>query len=199
MTTRAQSFSLSRPFAVTREGYGGNQMWYGSRRHVQTGCGPVALANLYAWHQGLSLSQGEMTRLMEAVLADLKGPVVLPQQFIWGARRFFGARGYALETDYVLSLRLNAPCRQRMIRLLADSLTDDRPPVLLLGPNRSNADYRLDFSNHWVAVTGLRLEDGHALLQVSSWGSSFSLDLDRLDASKRLLAAVSLKPIKIQR
>lgn len=190
-------YRLSRDFDVTKGSYGASQMWYPGSRQIKTGCGPAALANLFAWHSGLSLEKEEMTDLMLEVLRDLKGPVVHPLAFIRGARRLFSARGWDLEASYVLFLRLTAAKREATIGLIRESLAEDRPVPLLMGPNRrQSGSYRSEFHNHWVIITAMALDEETVTLEVSSWGRSFEVDLDQLAASKRLLSVLSLRPIR---
>lgn len=192
-----KSYHLSRDFNVTHDSFGGNQMWYPEIRQVKTGCGPVALANLYAWHRGLSLDNEEMTRLMLAVLHHLKGPVIHPLSFIRGARSLFEARGFDLEASYLLLIRRTPEKRAKLLDLIRESLSEDRPLPLLMGPNRKKDEgYRRDFHTHWVLITGMDLIDDKIILEVSSWGKSFNLDLDRLADSKWFLSVLSITPLE---
>jgi len=67
------------------------------------------------------------------------------------------------------------------------------PPALLLGFNRHLARIPMggrtwNLQRHWVTVTDLRTASGRTLLEVSSWGYRFELDLD--DCWRGLLPGV---------
>ncbi|WFF73862.1 hypothetical protein [Proteiniclasticum sp. QWL-01] len=188
-----RSYRLSRPFDISLESYGGSQMWFPQKYQLQTGCGPVALANLYAWYRNLRLNQSDMTRLQELITRFLSGPVVLPQQFIRGARRLFERSGFHLDPIRQTLFRHSPKGRERVLRLIISSLETDHPLPLLMGPNRPGAVYRRDFKNHWVLITGLDLEAERAVLHVSSWGSPFEVDLDQLIQSKLFISVLSLR------
>lgn len=192
-----RSWSLSRPFDVSKVSYGGNQMWYEKKFQLQTGCGPVALANLFAWSNGMTLDQREMLALQEAVSRYLRGPVVIPWQFIRGARHLFQRDGFQLDPITMTLARHTREGRERAIGFIAAALSADDPPVMLMGPNRPGATYRRDFKNHWVMITELRVHPDHAELTVSSWGQSFTVDLDRLIRSKLFISLVALRVTKL--
>lgn len=187
-------YALPRPFDVVRESYGSSQMWHASRRRVKTGCGPAALANLFAWHKGLSLSRAEMLDLQEKVWDHLKGPVISWRQFLRGARRLFAADGRRLVFGH-LTLFGNSPKdRKKGVEFIADALRQGRPPALLMGPQRPGSDYRRDFRTHWVLITALEINGSRATLTVSSWGGKFEVDLERLALSKLFLSLIWLEP-----
>ena len=188
-----QTYGLSRPFDVSRGSFGGSQMWYQDSFDLQTGCGPVALANLFAWFNGLALDQAEMTALQETVTRYLKGPVVAPWQFIRGARHLFRRDGFSLDPIAMTILRHSPAVKNRAKGFIAASLRSDDPAVLLMGPNRPGAAYRTDFRNHWVVITAMTVEAGSITLTVSSWGGLFEVDLDQLIRSKLFLSLVSLR------
>lgn len=67
------------------------------------------------------------------------------------------------------------------------------PPALLLGFNRRLARVPLggrtwNLQRHWVTVTDLRKEEDRTLLEISSWGYRFELDLE--DCWRGLLPGV---------
>lgn len=193
-----KQFRLNKPFDVVKDAFGGSQMWFKSHYDIQTGCGPVALTNAFAWFTGQSLSQPDMIALQEKVQNYLKGPVLLPQKFSAGARKLFQSEGYDLATTSLTVVRSGSVQRKELILFIADSLADNRPVALLLGPNRPNFPrqaevYRKDFSTHWVLITGLDVEGDDAILFVSSWGNEFQLELSRLLVSKLFVSCVSLK------
>ncbi len=187
---------LSRDFDITKDSYGGSQMWLPLRRDVRTGCGPVALANLYAWHSGLNLSKDEMNQLTMEVLRSLNGPVIHPLPFILGARRLFTRRGFDLKATYILTLAMTKNKQQQILQLIQEALAEDRPVPLLMGPNRKKDSYRSEFGNHWVLITGLILDSDRITLEVSSWGQAMTIDFEHLIKSKRMLAVLSLIPVK---
>ena len=190
---------LNRDFDIVKGFYGGSQNWFKSRYNVQTGCGPVALTNSFAWLSGMSLELEEMKELQEKVQNYLKGPVIYPEKFIQGARKFFQSEGYEIETEHLTLFRSGSTQRKKLILFIAAALEDNRPPALLLGPNTPGSAepgqgiYRKDFSSHWVLITGLDVTGDDAVLTVSSWGSEFQLELGQLLKSKVMVSCVSLK------
>lgn len=197
----AVKFRLQRAFDVVNGYYGGNQLWYQSHRNRQTGCGPVALSNAFAWFTGLSLDEADMKALQEKVQNYLQGPVLHPRQFIRAAKNLFASEGYSLEADYITLYRSGSVQRKKLILFIAAQLEENRPPALLLGPNAPASGkpgepvYHKDFSNHWVLVTGLDVDGDDGILHVSSWGNEFHLALGDLLASKLVISCVSLKLI----
>ena len=189
------NYTLSQPFDVSLDSYGGNQMWFKNKYMLKTGCGPVALANLYAWFKGLSLSKDDFEALQNVTTKYLKGPVVLPQQFILGARRLFGQDGYHLNPIHLTLLQANPKTWNQALAFIAHSLESDDPVALLIGPNRPKTSYHRDFSNHWVLITAMTLskDKSEARLTVSSWGAVYHLDLKALLDSKFFLSLVSLR------
>lgn len=195
----SRTFRLSRPLDVVEGHYGGNQEWFRRRYDYKTGCGPVALANAYAWLSRQALSPEAMTDLQEQVVKYLRGPVPLPGQFARGAHRFFRSRGLDLKTEELTVFGASLLSRKRLMLFIAQALTADQPPVLLLGPNRPGSGsagegvYRKDFSNHWVLITEMTIDGEDAVLKVSSWGSPFDLELGRLLRSKLVVSCLALK------
>lgn len=189
-------YELPRPFDIVHGSCGGSQMWHTLPRRIRTGCGPTALANLYAWHNGSVLSRQEMMDLQETVWTHLKGPVISPGQFLRGAKRLFQAHGQTITADRLTLLSNKAQARQRAIRFIADALAKGSPPALLLGPQRPGSDYRRDVRNHWVIVTSMETNGKDAVLQVSSWGSLLELDLASLLSSKLFLSLLKLIPAR---
>lgn len=190
-----RSYQLSQPFNVSIDSYGGNQMWFKKPYLLQTGCGPVALTNLYAWFKGMSLSKNDFEALQNVIWRYLKGPVVLPQQFILGARRLFRQAGFHLNPIHVTLLKNNPKAWNQALGFIARSLESDDPVALLIGPHRPKTIYHRDFSNHWVLITALDLSENNkkATLTVSSWGAVYQLDLNDLLDSKIFLSLVSLR------
>lgn len=188
-----QHFQLSRPFDVSTAGYGGNQMWFQKQHQLQTGCGPVALTNLFAWFHGMSLSREDMEALQDVTTRYLKGPVVHPRQFIFGARRLFRRDGFHLDPIHMTVFRSTPDNQDRLRRFIAVSLQSDDPVALLMGPNLPGSTYRRDFKNHWVLITAMEISKGTVTLTVSSWGTPYTVDLDQLTRSKLFLSLVSLR------
>lgn len=189
------NYKLSRPFDVSVDSYGGNQMWFKNKYMLKTGCGPVALANLFAWSRGMSLSKDDFEALQNITTKYLKGPVVLPQQFILGARRLFHQDGYHVNPLHLTLLKTKPNTLNQALDFIAHSLESDEPVALLIGPNRSKTSYRRDFSNHWVLITAMTLskDQEKVCLTVSSWGTVYQLDLKALLDSKLFLSLVSLR------
>ena len=193
-----KQFRLNRRFDVVKDMFGGSQMWFKSPYNVQTGCGPVALTNAFAWFMGLSLSQTDMLALQEKVQYYLKGPVLIPQKFIKGARKLFKSEGFDLTTRQLTLYRSGSVQRKELILFIAHSLEENRPLALLLGPNQPSLDrsaevYRKDFSTHWVLITGMDVENDDAVIYVSSWATEFQLELWLLLQSKVFVSCVSMK------
>lgn len=195
MKTMKQTYKLSHPFEVSLGSYGGNQMWFKNKYMLKTGCGPVALTNLYAWFKGLSLSRDDFEGLQNLTSKYLKGPVVMPQQFILGARRLFRQESYQLNPIHLTLLQTNPKTWNQGLAFIATSLESDNPVALLIGPNRPKASYHRDFSNHWVLITAMTLskDKDEVRLTVSSWGAVYHLDLKALLDSKFFLSLVSLR------
>ena len=64
----AMLISLSQPaykFPEVGGSYGGNQMWYADAQRQQTGCAPVAAANIIAYHTKRNWTKQEYLVLME--------------------------------------------------------------------------------------------------------------------------------------
>ena len=196
-----KSFRLVQEFDIVDDYFGGDQMWFKSQYDVKTGCGPVALANTYAWFTQKPLSLADMKQLQEETLSYLQGPVLTPGKYIRGARKLFQSKGQKIESDSIIILGSGSVKRKEMTLFISKSLEDNRPVTLLLGPNNPRQElpheeiYRKDFSSHWVLVTGLDVTGDDAVLYVSSWGKEFTLELSRLMKSKLILSCVSIKPL----
>ena len=188
-------FKLSQPFDISMDSYGGNQMWFKNKYMLKTGCGPVALTNLYAWVKGLSLSKDDFEALQNVTSKYLKGPVMFPQHFILGARQLFHQNGYFINPIHLTLLKFNHKTWIQTLAFIALSLESDNPVALLIGPNRPNTHYHRDFSNHWVLITAMTLskDTKETRLTVSSWGAVYHLDLKVLLDSKFFLSLVSLR------
>lgn len=189
-------YKLRRQFDVSEGSYGGNQMWHSKPRLVKTGCGPVALTNIFAYHLGLKLTQAEMTRLQEEITEHLHGPVVMPLQFILGAKKLFKAYGFVIATETRTCFLHRRESYANILALIRHSITLDRPVALLTGPNRlfRQTVYMPEFKNHWVLITDLDSDPrtGGNHVGVSSWGEHFRVDLEQLAGSKMFISVVSL-------
>lgn len=185
---------LNRPFAVYRDGYGGNQMWFVNQRSRNTGCGSIALANLWAYHRGLSLSREDFLDLQKEANQALPGPVVAGVQFLRGLNKFLKGKKVAYDAK-VYNLGIGSGrTPSDLLKIMAKSLAQDRPLPLLLGPNRrGKQSYMNSFANHWVLVTGLFEKEDSPYLKVSSWGQAYDLDFFELVQSKLFLSLVDVR------
>lgn len=192
-------YALRTPFAMVRGAYGGSQMWHQDKRLVQTGCGPVALANIFAFYRFLNLSVKEMTDLQVKVTDYLKGPVFTPWQFISGTRKLFGKYGIGLDADVIFSFSSERFSYIRAVELIKRELLENRPVMILTGPDRPfKKTFAHDFRNHWVTVTALTVTEKETVT-VSSWGTQYQLDLKRLLDSKIFMAVIAIRPEIINR
>lgn len=193
-------YKLKREFDISPESYGGNQMWHSKKIHVKTGCGPVALSNLFAYHMGLKLDRIELVNLQEEILHYLRGPVIFPGQLIRGARKLFKTYELDISSRSVTLFSINSSKYTVLIELIKSSLDLDWPVALLTGPNKpfQGGVYRPDFKNHWVLITDMEYfqESREHIIHVSSWGECFELNLEKLIKSKIFVSVVSIKVLK---
>lgn len=193
-------YKLKREFDISPDSYGGNQMWHSKKIHMKTGCGPVALSNIFAYHMGLKLNRPKLLELQEEILRYLRGPVVFPQQFISGARKLFKAHGFGVASRSITLFGIKSSKYREMIEMVKTSIDLDRPVALLTGPNKpfSGEVYRPDFKNHWVLITDMEYypESEKYIVHVSSWGECFEINLEKLVNSKIFVSVISIRVIK---
>lgn len=179
------NLTLSRPFTMVENHYGGSQMWYETDRKIKTGCGPVALANLVAYESGQTYSQKEMLALQNKVWSTLKGPVVSPLLFLRAMKKELKNSNTNFSTKLITLRGVHGQKPAQALQFIAQSLAHSHPVPALFGPNAQGKEsYKSDFHNHWVLVTGLKEKDDLPILTVSSWGNAYDLDFYALLESK---------------
>lgn len=195
-----KKYILEKPFDISTTSYGGSQMWYTNKRNLNTGCGPIALMNIFSYYNDIKFEKEDLLKFQDKVQDYLKGPVISPEQFINGARRLFNNYGFDVSYIKNTAFLLNSKSFLNIQNQIKDSLSQGRPIALLIGPSIPflKDEYKHDFRNHWVLITEydentLEKDD----LLVSSWGEQFNLNLTKLKKSKLFISTVTLIPYKV--
>lgn len=192
--------SISPPFDISTDSYGGNQGDFKTKRNINTGCGPIALMNMYAYYKGEKLDKEKLIELEESVLSYLKGPVIAPFQFIMGAKKLFREEGMEIKHDTVISFSINSMSFIRLQNFIKKYIDLGHPLAMLVGPiNPFKKEQNLelhDFRNHWVLITEYNFKEDEKLVSVSSWGEKYILNLTDLLSIRLFLSVTSIVPFR---
>lgn len=193
---------LKVPFDVCQEMYGGNQMDYKNEKDINTGCGIVALTNIYVYNKGQKYSKEELLKIQEETTKYLKGPVLLPFQFLSGAKKLFASENKEILKKVKWAFTSESSSFKKLIDFVKESVNAGVPVALLIGPGVpfSENKYRSDFEKHWVLITEYfddERNNGFDLnVSVSSWGQKFEISLKALLDSKLFISAVTVLPYR---
>lgn len=176
--------------------YGGDQGWYSQEWQRNSGCGPVAAANLLA-HLALSdekysalyeyddLSEKNYTKFMEEVIQTVSPlrigtlSIGIPSlsSFVKKVEKFAKSKGVELKGQWAENRYGNY---DQAVEYIKTGLSADSPVALIIHWNSKwmRDDQLSKFQYHWVTITRIHYnEDEDAYyVTVSSWGKGYTLN-----------------------
>ncbi len=164
--------------------YGGQQKWHGRKSKVINGCGPVSSANILAYlsikdPKYKNLYSGDFTRedfknfqleVYDFISPGLLGLISI-NKFVNKTLEYAHKKGVDLKYQKLISRNKNFNYLSSY-NFIINALLKDLPVAAFNLDPRKN----LDFSWHWLVITGIYEENNKIRLIVSSWGKRFDID-----------------------
>lgn len=174
--------------------YGGDQGLFSSSVRRETGCGPITGCNILAYHAKYygrselypySWTKQDWKRYQNEMFG-IGGGIQTLSRFNSMISSYTSLHGYDYGNQSDSYYRNTDSNLTDMCNFIKDQIDNNNPVAMLIGKNSSGANYKTDFSKHWVTITGYDFngESSDPYVKVSSWGEEYDLDLAKLLAER---------------
>lgn len=157
--------------------YGGSQMWYGNKKRIYNGCGPIAAANIIYYLKQKKKAPISYKKTMEDLYKRINpGLIGLTSinKFIREVLSYGRYVGLYLNVEKLEKNNWNFNY-QSALSFIINGIIRDVPVAAF------NLDFRKKskFSWHWIVITGVTRESGEDYIFLSSWGRKYKLSFEK--------------------